>query len=166
MTEEMGSPSAVRRVVVASFIGTTIEWYDFFLYGAAAALVFNQLFFPQVDSLTGTMASFAIYAVGFFARPVGGMIFAHYGDRLGRKAMLVTTLTIMGVATCLIGVLPTYQQAGILAPILLVLCRFVQGIGVGGEWGEQSSWRWSMPKKGGEAIEAVGCRRECPSACS
>jgi len=135
MTEEMGSPSAVRRVVVASFIGTTIEWYDFFLYGAAAALVFNQLFFPQVDSLTGTMASFAIYAVGFFARPVGGMIFAHYGDRLGRKAMLVTTLTIMGVATCLIGVLPTYQQAGILAPILLVLCRFVQGIGVGGEWG-------------------------------
>lgn len=135
MSEKIPAAKAVRRVVVASFIGTTIEWYDFFLYGAAAALVFNQLFFPELDSLTGAMASFATYSVGFFARPIGGLVFGHYGDRLGRKAMLVTTLTIMGVATCLIGLLPTYHQAGALAPALLVLCRFVQGFGVGGEWG-------------------------------
>ena len=131
-------PSAapdVRRVVLASFIGTTIEWYDFFLYGTAAALVFNRLFFPTVEPLAGTMAAFATYAVGFFARPLGGIIFGHYGDKLGRKSMLVTTLMLMGVATFLIGLLPTYEQAGVLAPVLLVALRFVQGLGVGGEWG-------------------------------
>lgn len=129
-------PSAdVRRVVLASFIGTTIEWYDFFLYGTATALVFNQLFFSQSDPALATMAAFGTYAVGFFARPVGGIIFGHYGDRLGRKSMLVTTLALMGVATFLIGLLPTYQSIGVAAPVMLVLLRFIQGFGVGGEWG-------------------------------
>lgn len=127
--------NSVRRVVLASFIGTTIEWYDFFLYGTAAALVFNRLFFPTLDPFAGTMASFATYAVGFFARPLGGVVFGHFGDRMGRKSMLVTTLMLMGTATFLIGVLPTYQQIGVAAPVLLVVLRFVQGFGVGGEWG-------------------------------
>jgi metabolite-proton symporter len=131
----MSDPSSTRRVVIASFIGTTIEWYDFFLYGTASALVFNKLFFPNFDPLAGTMAAFATYAVGFFARPVGGIVFGHFGDKIGRKSMLVTTLMLMGVATVLIGLLPTYSQIGVWAPILLVLLRFVQGFGVGGEWG-------------------------------
>lgn len=133
-TPQQSAPS-VTRVVVASFIGTTIEWYDFFLYGTAAALVFNRLFFPDLDPLYGRMAAFATYSVGFFARPVGGVVFGHFGDRIGRKSMLVTTLMLMGLATFLIGVLPTHAQIGIAAPILLVLLRFVQGFGVGGEWG-------------------------------
>jgi MHS family shikimate/dehydroshikimate transporter-like MFS transporter len=128
------NPSAAK-VVLASFIGTTIEWYDFFLYGTAAALVFPQLFFPTIEPSLGTMAAFATYAVGFFARPLGGVVFGHFGDKLGRKSMLVTTLMIMGVATCLIGLLPTYAQVGALAPVLLVALRFIQGFGVGGEWG-------------------------------
>ncbi|MGV3660526.1 MAG: MFS transporter [Prosthecobacter sp.] len=131
----MSKPSDIRRVVIASFIGTTIEWYDFFLYGTAAALVFNKLFFPTLELQQGTMAAFVTYAVGFFARPVGGIVFGHFGDKIGRKAMLVTTLMLMGVATILIGLLPTYNQIGIWAPILLVTLRFVQGFGVGGEWG-------------------------------
>lgn len=134
-TEIMSQPSDIRRVVIASFIGTTIEWYDFFLYGTASALVFNQLFFPSLDPLTGTMAAFATYAVGFFARPVGGIVFGHFGDKIGRKSMLVTTLMLMGAATILIGLLPTYSQIGIWAPVLLVTLRFIQGFGVGGEWG-------------------------------
>ncbi len=129
------SPNSLRRVVIASFIGTTIEWYDFFLYGTAAALVFNKLFFPNFDPIAGTMAAFATYAVGFLARPLGGIVFGHFGDKLGRKSMLVTTLMLMGVATVLIGLLPTYQTIGVAAPVLLVLLRFVQGFGVGGEWG-------------------------------
>ena len=129
------SPQSIRRVVVASFIGTAIEWYDFFLYGTAAALVFNRLFFPNFDPIAGTMAAFATYAVGFFARPLGGVIFGHFGDRVGRKSMLVTTLMLMGLATFCVGLLPTYGQVGVLAPVLLVALRFVQGFGVGGEWG-------------------------------
>ena len=128
-------PISVIRVVAASFIGTTIEWYDFFLYGTAAALVFNRLFFPTLDPLVGTMASFGTYAVGFFAHPVGAVVFGHFGDRVGRKSMLVTTLTLMGLATFMIGVLPTYDQIGVAAPVLLIILRFVQGFGVGGEWG-------------------------------
>lgn len=128
-------PSSVRKVVLASFIGTTVEWYDFFLYGTAAALVFNHLFFPTIDPHAGTMASFATYAIGFFARPVGGVVFGHFGDRIGRKSMLVTTLMLMGLATFGIGLLPTYERAGIWAPALLVALRFIQGFGVGGEWG-------------------------------
>jgi len=135
MTAASQCPKNTRRVVIASFVGTTIEWYDFFLYGTAAALVFNQLFFTNLDPLAGTMASFATYAVGFFARPLGGIVFGHYGDKIGRKSMLVTTLMMMGIATVLIGLLPTYNQIGLWAPVLLVLLRFVQGFGVGGEWG-------------------------------
>ena len=125
----------IRRVVLASFIGTTIEWYDYFIYGTAAALVFNKLFFPSLDPFTGTVAAFGTFAVGFFARPIGGLVFGHYGDKLGRKTMLVTTLVLMGVATFLIGVLPTHAQVGVMAPVLLVVLRFIQGFGVGGEWG-------------------------------
>jgi metabolite-proton symporter len=122
------------RVVIASFVGTALEWYDFFLYGTAAALVFNRLFFPTLDPLVGTMAAFATYAVGFFARPFGGVVFAHFGDRVGRKSVLVATLVIVGVSTCLIGLLPVYDSIGPAAPALLIALRFVQGLGVGGEW--------------------------------
>ncbi len=117
------------------FIGTTIEWYDFFLYGTAAALVFNKLFFPELDPAVGTIAAFATYGVGFFARPFAGVVFGHLGDRIGRKAVLVTTLMLMGLATFAVGLLPTYDSIGILAPILLVVVRFIQGLGIGGEWG-------------------------------
>ncbi|HET9276344.1 MAG TPA: MFS transporter, partial [Gemmatimonadales bacterium] len=127
-------PESLRRVVLASFIGTTIEWYDFFLYGTAAALVFNRLFFPTQDPLSGTLSAYATFAVGFLARPLGGAIFGHYGDRVGRKAMLVYSLMLMGAATAVIGFLPTYASIGIWAPILLGTVRFVQGIGIGGEW--------------------------------
>jgi MFS transporter, MHS family, shikimate and dehydroshikimate transport protein len=133
--EHEGQISSVRQVALASFIGTAIEWYDFFLYGTAAALVFGSLFFPEATPLGGTLLAFATYGVGFFARPVGGIIFGHYGDRIGRKTMLVLSLLIMGVATFLIGLLPTFEQVGVLAPILLVTLRLFQGIGVGGEWG-------------------------------
>jgi MHS family shikimate/dehydroshikimate transporter-like MFS transporter len=133
--EDTGLPTSIRKVVVASFIGTTIEWYDFFIYTTAAALVFPQLFFPSFEPLAGTLASFATYAVGFLARPLGGVIFGHYGDKIGRKAMLVTTLLVMGVATFLVGLLPTYETIGIWAPILLVVLRLLQGLGLGGEWG-------------------------------
>jgi len=135
MSIPSASPASFRRVVVSSMLGTAIEWYDFFLYGTAAALVFNRLFFPTLDPLAGTMAAFASYAVGFFARPLGGIIFGHFGDRLGRKSMLVTTLVMMGVATFLVGLLPTYDQVGLWAPALLVGLRIVQGLAVGGEWG-------------------------------
>ena len=135
MTDTAGGSRQLRRVVAASFIGTTIEWYDFFLYGTAAALVFNKLFFPTLDPLAGTLSAYGTFAVGFVARPLGGVIFGHYGDRLGRKQMLVWSLLIMGIATALIGLTPTYGTVGVWAPILLVVLRFVQGIGVGGEWG-------------------------------
>jgi len=128
-------PSTVRLVALASLIGTTIEWYDFFLYGTAAALVLNQLFFPTFDEFAGTLAALGTYAVGFVARPLGGVIIGHYGDRVGRKSMLVLTLMVMGIATFLIGLLPTYAQAGAIAPVLVVVLRLAQGFGVGGEWG-------------------------------
>jgi metabolite-proton symporter len=125
----------LRRVVAASMIGTTIEWYDFFLYGSAAALVFNRLFFPSFDPLVGTMLAFATYAVGFVARPLGGIVFGHFGDRIGRKKLLMLSLVLMGVATVLIGLLPTYAQIGVWAPAGLIALRLVQGFAVGGEWG-------------------------------
>jgi len=134
-TAPSSETNSVRLVAVASFIGTTIEWYDFFLYGTAAALVFNRLFFPTFDPLMGTLAAFGTYAVGFFARPVGGIVIGHYGDKIGRKSMLVLTLVVMGVATFLIGLLPTYAQIGPWAAVGLVLLRVAQGFGVGGEWG-------------------------------
>jgi metabolite-proton symporter len=127
--------SSIRLVALASLIGTSIEWYDFFLYNTAAALVFNKLFFPTFDPFAGTLLAFSTYTVGFAARPIGGIVIGHYGDKLGRKSMLVLTLVMMGVATCLIGVLPTYETIGYWAPVLLVVLRIVQGFGVGGEWG-------------------------------
>jgi MHS family shikimate/dehydroshikimate transporter-like MFS transporter len=133
--ERGGETQSIKKVATASFVGTTIEWYDFFLYGTAAALVFGDLFFPESEPLVGTLLAFGTYAVGFAARPIGGIVFGHYGDRIGRKSMLVLSLLIMGVATFLIGVLPTFASIGIMAPILLVVLRFAQGIGVGGEWG-------------------------------
>ncbi|RXF69917.1 MFS transporter [Hansschlegelia zhihuaiae] len=125
----------MKRIVWASVLGTVVEWYDFLIYGTAAALVFNKLFFPTMDPVAGTLAAFAAYAVGFVARPLGGAIFGHFGDRIGRKAMLTLTMLIMGLGTFLIGCLPTYEQIGIWAPILLVLLRLLQGVGIGGEWG-------------------------------
>jgi metabolite-proton symporter len=136
LTDPSSTPSrSPRRVIVASLVGTSLEWYDFFLYGTASALVFNKLFFPNFDPTVGTLLAFATYAVGFVARPLGGIVFGHFGDRVGRKQVLVATLLIMGVATFLIGLLPTYATIGVAAPILLVALRFVQGLGLGGEWG-------------------------------
>lgn len=125
----------IVKVVFASLIGTAVEWYDFFLYGSAAALVFGALFFPESDPVTGTLLAFGTYALGFVARPLGGVVFGHFGDRLGRKKMLVASLMMMGIATFAIGLLPTYATIGIAAPILLLVCRLVQGFAVGGEWG-------------------------------
>ncbi|HZZ04384.1 MFS transporter [Paraburkholderia sp.] len=123
------------RAASAAFIGTMIEWYDFYIYATAAALVFGELYFPSHDPFVSTMASFATFAVGFFARPLGGVIFGHLGDRIGRKKALMTTLMMMGVATVCVGLLPAYTKVGVLAPVLLVLLRVVQGVAVGGEWG-------------------------------
>jgi MHS family shikimate/dehydroshikimate transporter-like MFS transporter len=128
----------INAIVFASCLGTIIEWYDFLIYATAAALVFNKAFFPTFDPLAGTLAALGSYAVGFLARPLGGALFGHFGDRLGRKSMLVLTLFIMGLSTFCIGLLPTYASIGVFAPILLVLLRIVQGIGLGGEWGGAS----------------------------
>lgn len=128
-------PGSLKRIVAASLIGTTIEWYDFFLYGSAAALVFNKLFFPESDPLVGTLLSFLTYAVGFAARPLGALVFGHYGDRLGRKKLLVLSLLMMGGATFAIGLLPTHATVGSAAPLLLTALRLVQGFALGGEWG-------------------------------
>ncbi|TKA96100.1 MHS family MFS transporter [Cereibacter changlensis] len=125
----------LRKVVIASLVGSTVEWYDFFLYGVVAGIVFNQLYFPSDNPTVSIMLAYATFAVGFVARPLGGLIFGHFGDKIGRKTMLVITLMLMGGATVAIGLLPTYEQIGILAPILLLLLRIAQGIGIGGEWG-------------------------------
>ncbi len=125
----------LRRAVIASAVGTTIEWYDFFAYSLATGLVFAKLYFPKDDPLTGTLNAFAIYAVGFVARPVGAAIFGHYGDRIGRKSTLIATLLLMGLATFLIALVPTYASIGIWGAVLLTVLRFIQGVGVGGEWG-------------------------------
>ncbi|GHH30187.1 MFS transporter [Streptomyces lanatus] len=124
-----------RRIAAASFVGTAIEWYDYFIYSTASALVFNAVFFPKSDQLVGNLLSFATLAVGFIVRPVGAILFGHFGDRRGRKSTLVVTLLAMGIATFLIGLLPTYATIGVAAPILLVMLRLVQGLAVGGEWG-------------------------------
>ena len=131
----MAARNTVRTVVAASLVGATIEWYDFFLYGVVAGIVFNKLYFPTSDPVVSTLLAYGTFAVGFVTRPLGGIIFGHFGDRIGRKTMLVMTLLIMGVATFLIALVPTYAQIGIWAPILLLVLRIFQGIGLGGEWG-------------------------------
>src|SRR3954462_538483 len=139
----------LRRAVLASTIGTAIEWYDFFLYSTVTGLVFARLYFPRADPLVGTLEAFGIYAVGFLARPVGAAVFGHYGDRLGRKSALIATLLLMGIATFLVALVPTYQQIGIWGAVLLIVLRFVQGIGVGGEWGGSVllSMEWAQSNK-------------------
>ena len=135
-TEPAGGRRRLLGAVVASTVGTTIEWYDFFLYGAAAAMVFPKLFFsPELDPFVAQLLSFGTFTVGFLSRPLGGIIFGHLGDRKGRKTALVATLLLMGISTVLVGLAPTYDRIGAMAPVVLVLLRFMQGIGVGGEWG-------------------------------
>jgi MHS family shikimate/dehydroshikimate transporter-like MFS transporter len=138
MNAEVGGNKKMGSVAFAGVVGTIIEWYDFLIYGTAAALVFNKLFFPTIDPTAGTLAALATYAVGFLARPLGGALFGHFGDRIGRKSMLMLTMMVMGAGTFLIGLLPTYNQIGIWAPILLIVLRFIQGLGLGGEWGGAS----------------------------
>jgi metabolite-proton symporter len=125
----------LRRAVIAATVGTAIEWYDFFLYSVVTGLVFAQLYFPKSDPLVGTLEAFTIYAVGFVARPIGAAIFGHFGDRIGRKSTLIATLLVMGIATFLVALVPTYDQIGIWGAVILTVLRFIQGIGVGGEWG-------------------------------
>lgn len=134
MATDTTSPVPITKIAFASFIGTCIEYFDFFIFGTAAALVFDELFFPSLDPLAGTLAAFATFGVAFFVRPLGGIVFGHFGDRIGRKHMLVLSLVIMGVGTTAVGLLPTYGQVGLWAPVLLVLTRMLQGLAVGGEW--------------------------------
>ena len=134
-TPSGGFGTSIGTIAFASAIGTTIEWYDFFLFGVVTPLVFNKLFFPNFDPLVGTLLAYTTFFVGFISRPIGGIIFGHYGDRIGRKTVLVLTILIMGVATFLIGLLPTYASVGIWAPVMLLFLRIFQGIGIGGEWG-------------------------------
>ncbi|KAK49213.1 major facilitator transporter [Caballeronia jiangsuensis] len=149
MQGDQGNP--VWRVALASVIGTTVEWYDFFLYGVIAGIVLNKLYFPTGDPLVSTMLAYVTFLVGFVARPLGGVIFGHFGDKIGRKSMLVITLVIMGVATAAIGLVPTYAQIGIWAPVLLLLLRVLQGIGLGGEWGGSvlMAFEYAPPDKRG-----------------
>src|SRR3982750_3883552 len=132
---DAGHRRQLRRAVLASTIGTAIEWYDFFLYSTVTGLVFARLYFPRADPLVGTLEAFGVYAVGFLARPIGAAIFGHYGDRLGRKAALIATLLLMGIATFLVALVPGYQHIGIWGAVILAALRFVRGVGVGGEWG-------------------------------
>src|SRR2546429_9335075 len=127
--------SQLRRALIASTVGTTIEWYDFLLYGQVTGLVFGKLFFPQSDPLVGVLQAFAVFFVGFLGRPIGAAIFGHWGDRIGRKATLIATLLVTGVATVAVGLVPTYESIGIWGAVLLTIIRLIQGIGVGGEWG-------------------------------
>src|SRR5260221_13346846 len=142
---DLATRQQLRRAIIASTIGTSIEWYDFFLYGSAAALVLNSQFFPNVDPTSGILIAFGTNFVGFAARPVGAAIFGHYGDRIGRKATLVVTLALMGVGTFLDGLVPPYASIGIMGGVILTILRAIQGIGVGGEWGGSVllSMEWS-----------------------
>jgi MFS family permease len=146
----------LRRAVIASTVGTIIEWYDFLLYGQMAAIVFAKLYFPSSDPLTGTLQAFAVFAVGFVARPVGAAIFGHYGDRIGRKAALIATLLLTGLSTFLVGCVPTYEQIGIWGAVILTALRFIQGLGVGGEWGGSVllSMEWAHTSKNRGLIAA------------
>src|SRR5271168_3609371 len=142
---ESDHSAQLRKAVIASTVGTAIEWYDFFLYGTAAGLVFGKLYFPNQDALSATLLAFGTYFIGFVGRPIGAAIFGHYGDRIGRKATLIATLMLMGAATFLIAFVPSYDQIGIWGAIILTVLRMLQGIGVGGEWGGSVliSMEWS-----------------------
>ena len=143
-SEKKFERTMINRVVAASIIGATIEWYDFFLYGVIAGIVLNKQYFPMSDPLVSTMLAYVTFAVGFLARPIGGVIFGHFGDKIGRKSMLVMTIMIMGISTVLVAFVPTYAQIGIWAPICLLVLRIVQGIGLGGEaWVENGEVRCS-----------------------
>ena len=171
----------LRRIAIASAIGTTIEWYDFFLYGVLTPIALNSVFFPDLSPALGTIAAYTTFAVGFLSRPIGGIIFGHFGDRIGRKTILVLTLLIMGIATFLIGLLPGAHTIGVAAPLLLLLLRILQGIGIGGEWGGavlmaiehapagRRSFFGSWPQLGVPARPDVECRRgrhpELPAEC-
>ena len=156
-TNQADMAKSRRRAVIASYLGTTLEYYDFLLYGVAAALVFPHIFFVSMDPMLGTMSAFATLAAGYFARPLGAVVFGHYGDRLGRKKILMITLMMMGGASVLIGLLPSYQQIGVMAPILLVVLRLVQGFAIGGEWGGATlmSMEHAKPKGRGLAVSIV-----------
>jgi MFS family permease len=147
----MEDKALLKRVVYASLIGATVEWYDFFLYGTVAGIVFSKLYFPTGDVFISTMLAYTTFAVGFIARPLGGILFGHFGDRIGRKSMLILTLMIMGIATFLIGLVPTYEQIGVWAPILLLILRVCQGLGLGGEWGGAvlMTYEYASPEKRG-----------------
>jgi len=164
MTQQHESSTAVlrknKKVLVASLTGSAIEWFDYFLYGTAAALVFNKIFFPMVDPVIGLILSYLSFSLTFFIRPIGGVIFAHIGDRIGRKKTLVLTLSLMGGATVMIGLLPTYEQIGLWAPALLILMRIIQGMGIGGEWGAPCCWPMNMPPRSAKASSAAFRRRE------
>lgn len=150
----MARQNSLKTVVIASVIGATIEWYDFFLYGIVAGLVLNKLYFPTSNPVVSIMLAYATFAIGYTTRPLGAVIFGHFGDKLGRKAMLVLTLCIMGVGTLLIGLLPTYQQIGLWAPALLLLLRLVQGLGIGGEWGGAILMAFECAPKGKRGLYA------------
>src|SRR5215470_1821905 len=135
MLTEAEHRAQLRRALVASTVGTTIEWYDFLLYGTVSALVFGPIFFPKSDPLMGVLQSFGVFFIGFVGRPIGAAIFGHWGDRIGRKATLIATLLITGIATTAVGLVPTYESIGIWGAVLLTIIRLIQGIGVGGEWG-------------------------------
>jgi len=156
-----GAPSR-GRIAVASCIGTAIEFYDFYIYGIAAALVFGTLFFPSFSATAGTLAALATFAVGFIARPLGAVIFGHFGDRLGRKRMLIVSLLLMGLSTVLIGCVPSYASIGVAAPVLLAVLRFLQGIGLGGEWGGAVllATEYAPPRSRGLS-RCGGASREC-----
>jgi MFS family permease len=146
---ESAHRTQLRRAIIASTIGTTIEWYDFLLYSVVTGLVFAKLFFPKSDPLVGVLEAFAIYFVGFIARPIGAAIFGHYGDRIGRKGALIATLLLTGLATFAVGFVPTYDSIGVWGAVILTVIRFIQGIGVGGEWGGSVllSMEWARTNK-------------------
>ncbi len=159
---ELEKTRAAKKAGMASFVGTTIEWYDFYAYSTAAALVFGKIFFPSTSSATGTLAAFATFWIGFLARPLGGMIFGHLGDRIGRKKTLITTLMLMGVCTTAIGLLPTYNSIGVAAPILLILLRLIQGVAMGGEWGGAVVLSAEHAPKGKELLYSAFAQQGSP----
>lgn len=163
-SDTVSAEKAVRTVALASLIGTTVEWYDFFLYGTVTGLVFNKLFFPSGDAFIATALAYTVYAVGFATRPLGGILFGHFGDKIGRKPLLIITLTIMGVSTFLVGLVPSYESIGIAAPLILLFLRLLQGIGLGGEWGGAvlMAFEYAPPRQArpvcGLPADRAGCR--------